>query len=91
MRNMTMTIEDNILKKSKKIAFEKNTTVSALVRVYLEHLALRKDNATETVISELEANFSDKNVCIGKKNWRREELYGCGYRKPHHRPLAYEK
>ena len=72
----------NLVKEAKKIAIEKNTTVSALVRAYLEHLAVRKDKAMETVISELEADFSDKNVCIGKKNWRREELYGRGYRKP---------
>ena len=75
MCNMTMTIDDDILKKAKKIAIEKNTTVSALVRAYLEHLAVRKDKAMETVILELEADFSDKNVCIGRKNWRRAELY----------------
>ena len=50
MCNMTMTIDDDILKKAKKIAIEKNTTVSALVRAYLEHLALRKDKAIETLI-----------------------------------------
>lgn len=75
MCNMTMTIDDNILKKAKKIAIEKNTTISALVRAYLEHLAIRKDKAIETVISELQVDFSDKNVCIGRKNWRREELH----------------
>lgn len=91
MCNMTMTIDDDILKKAKKIAIEKNTTVSALVRAYLEHLALRKDRAMETVISELEADFSDKNVCIGRKNWRREELYGRGYSVARHRPQAYER
>ena len=81
MCNMTMTIDDDILKKAKKIAIEKNTTVSALVRLYLEHLALKKDKAVETIISELETDFSDKSVCVGRKKISREELYGRGYRK----------
>lgn len=75
MCNMTMTIDDDVLKKAKKIAIDKNTTVSALVRTYLEQLALKKDKTVETIISELEADFSDKSVCVGQKKWSREELY----------------
>ncbi|VAW13681.1 hypothetical protein MNBD_BACTEROID05-1243 [hydrothermal vent metagenome] len=75
MPNMTMTIDADILKKAKKIAIEKNTTISKLVRTYLENLAARKDQAMEMIIGELKDSFSDKSVCVGSKKWSREDLH----------------
>ena len=75
MTNMTMTIDTDVLKKAKKIAIEKDTTVSALVRAYLEHLADKKEQATEIIISELKDYFSSGNIIIGKKNWKREDIH----------------
>lgn len=41
MVNVTMTLDDDIIKKGKKIAVEKNTTLTGINRDYLTRLAKR--------------------------------------------------
>lgn len=75
MPNMTMTIDERVLKKARKLAVEKNTTLSAMVRTYLQNLTTRVDEEKETVISELKRAFDIRGVVVGQRYWRRENLH----------------
>jgi len=75
MTNMTMTIDDNILKNARKYAIEKNTTVSSLVRVFLEQLAIKEQSKKERIIKRLNKCFNTSSIVVGKKNWSRAALH----------------
>ncbi|RKX88240.1 MAG: hypothetical protein DRP58_00995 [Spirochaetes bacterium] len=75
MSNITMTIDDTVIKKVKKIAIEKNTTLTGLVRDYLTGVAKREDLRTEEIISQLSKIMNSANMEIGKITWTRDELH----------------
>ena len=75
MSNITMTIDEHLLKRVRKLAVEKNTTLTALIRSFLENMAERQKIKKEEVILKLKASFDNKKVKVGKINWRREDLY----------------
>ena len=68
-----MAIDEETLKKTRKVAVEKNTTLSELVRKYLEGLAAQEDQSKENAILELKRIFSDKTVVVGRRRWKREQ------------------
>ncbi len=45
MKNITLAIEEDVLREARKIAAERETTVIALVREYLGNLACQKANS----------------------------------------------
>ena len=75
MPNMTMTIEDDLLKKARKYAVETDTTVTGLVRGFLQGVADRHDQANETAIAELKRIFDEGGAVVGKRTWTREDLH----------------
>ncbi len=75
MSNITLSIEDDILKKVRKLAVEKNTSLTSLVRNTLRQLAAREDLKTEEIISQLKESFDSGNMEIGDKKWTREDLH----------------
>lgn len=75
MPNLTMTIDAKTLKKARKVAVEQDTTVTALVRQYLERLAAKEDMTTEGVAEELKRCFDTSSFEIGKRTWTREQLH----------------
>lgn len=75
MPNLTMSIEEDVLKKARRLAVEKNTSVSALVREFLKRLAAKEEQSTEAVIAELRKCFNTSGVVIGPRAWRREDLH----------------
>ncbi|MBD3374297.1 hypothetical protein GF406_04610 [candidate division KSB1 bacterium] len=74
-RNITMAIEEKLLKKSKKIALEKNTTVTGLIRDYLTQLTEKEELRKRWIVKELEELFDRSKAQVGKKNWTRDDLY----------------
>lgn len=75
MANVTMTLDDEIIKKVKKIAVEKNTTLTGIIRDYLTRLAKREDQRTEEIIKELSAIMNSGEIKIGRITWNRDELH----------------
>lgn len=70
-----MTIDQKTLKQARKLALEKHTTLTAMVRKYLESLVVREELHKEEVIRKLEICFNNKRIRVGPRNWRREDLY----------------
>jgi hypothetical protein len=75
--NITLSLDDKLVKEVRKIAVERDTTLTGLVRGYLERLATenaaggRKRREREA----LERGFEQFSVKLGKRNWKREDLY----------------
>ena len=75
--NITLTLDDNLVKKARRIALERDTTLAGMVRDYLESLAAedaafgRKHRQQEA----LERTFKRFRLRIGKRTWKREDLY----------------
>jgi hypothetical protein len=75
--NITLSLDDKLVKEVRKIAVERDTTLTGLVRAHLEELAAeyartgRKRREREAV----ERTFEQYQFHIGKKTWKREDLY----------------
>ena len=75
--NLTLSLEDELIKKVRKIAVERDTTLTGLVRDYLEKLAA-EDTASGRRRREreaLERSFEGFQFKVGKRTWKRADLY----------------
>ncbi len=73
-QNITLSVDKEILKKSKIIAAKKDMSVSKMLGDILKELADREDKylaAQKKAIKNLESGFN----LGGEKTWSREELY----------------
>ncbi len=70
-----MSLDETVLKKVRKVAINKNTTLTGLVREYLTRLAAREDQRAEEIIEELKASMDSSGVIIGRKTWTRDDLH----------------
>ena len=73
--NITLSVDDRVVRTVRKIAIYKNTTLTAMVRSYLESLAERDDLAREQAVAKLEDSFRRLSRPMGKREWTREDLY----------------
>jgi hypothetical protein len=77
--NVTLSLDDKLVKDIKKLAVDRDTTLTGLVREYLEKLAA--ENATSgrkrREMEALERSFkqSHRKLDYGKRTWKREDLY----------------
>jgi len=75
MPNITLSVDDEIIKKVRKIAIEKNTTLTAMVRDYLSSVAVRNAQEKNEAIKELRKSFKTISRDMGRRKWTREALY----------------
>jgi len=75
--NITLSIDEKLLKSVRKIAVERDTTLTGLVRAHLEHLAAEHaaSGRSRREREALEQSFSQFQFRVGKKTWKREDLY----------------
>ena len=78
--NVTLTLDDKLVKEIRKIAVERDTTLAGLVRAYLQDLAAQHAN-TDKVRRDQERfmEISERlSIPMGKRTWKREDLYERG-------------
>ena len=75
MTNLTMSIDEKILRKARKRAIDKDVSLTSLVRQFLLKLAAEEDLQREAVASELIKAFEAAEVVVGPRRWTREELH----------------
>jgi len=75
--NITLSLEDDLVKEVRKIAVERDTTLTGLVRAHLQELAAEhaKSGRKRRELEALEESFKLLRVKIGKRTWKREDLY----------------
>ena len=74
-KNITMAIDEHLLKRARKAASAKNKSLNALIRNYLQQLATTEENNKNKAIKELGTLLNSSKAIVGEKTWRRDELY----------------
>ena len=75
--NVTLSLDDDLVKRVRKIAVERDTTLTGMVRDYLQTVAA--EDATSgrrrREREALERSFERYQFKIGKRTWKRADLY----------------
>ena len=75
MANLTLTIDDTVLRRARIRALEQHTSVNAVVREFLETYA-GVDERVDAMASFLNlADRSDSGSASSGRSWRREDIY----------------
>jgi predicted transcriptional regulator len=75
--NITLSLPDELVKRVRKIAVDRDTTLTGLVREYLNELA-RQEAAAGRKRREREAldrSFEQFQYRVGNRTWKREDLH----------------
>jgi hypothetical protein len=74
MKNVTIAIDEALLREARKVAAERSTTLNALIREYLEQLTERESRARSARrrITEL---CRRSTAVVGERTWTRDELH----------------
>jgi hypothetical protein len=76
MANLTITVDDNTLKRARMRALEEDTSVNAVLREYLEEYAGNRREQIEAAKRILASSRdSASRSGPGGRRWTREELY----------------
>ena len=74
MANLTITIDEEVLKKARMRALEEGTSVNALVREYLESYTGVRPNH-EAIITEIVHLSKKSRSRRGSARWNRDDLH----------------
>lgn len=74
MANITLKIDEELLKKARRLALKKKTTINAVVRKGIEEF-VSGDLSREAAVTGLEAFFLQSKAKVGAKTWTRDELH----------------
>ena len=75
--NITLSLPEDLVKKIRKIAVDRDTTLTSLVREYLMEIA-RLDSGVGRKRREreaLERGFQQFQFNVGKRTWKRQDLH----------------
>ncbi len=75
MPNVTMSIDEDLLKKAKKIAIDQDTTISELFRSYLDELARTDAIRREYTADALDRLFEKSTASSQGATWTRDSLH----------------
>ena len=75
---ITLSLDDALVKKVRKIALERDTTLTGTVRDYLERLAEESASSgrRKRELEALEQTFDRFRFRVGKRTSKRADLYG---------------
>ena len=73
--NLTLSIDDDLLREARKTAVEIDTTVNSLVREYLREFVRKKAEEKELFLREWEQLMDANPVNMTEKSWSRDELH----------------
>jgi Family of unknown function (DUF6364) len=75
--NITLSLNEELVKEVRKIAVERDTTLTGLVREYLQKLAAENPQGDhrKRKLEALERSFKTIKLNIGNRTWKREDLY----------------
>lgn len=75
MSNITLSVDDEVIRKVRKIAIDKNTTLTQMVRDFLTSVTTRGAAQRMRAVRRLETSFEEFSRDMGKRDWSREELH----------------
>jgi hypothetical protein len=75
MATVTMSIDDALLKRARKIAVERDSTLSEMYRVFLDELVKQEDVRRSFMARELDLLFRQSQASSGGRTWSKDELH----------------
>ncbi len=78
MANITLAIDEATVKKVRKLALERDTTLSAMVREFLERTAAEEDASHQQAVALLRDRLTRHRIRLGRVRWTRDELHERG-------------
>jgi hypothetical protein len=75
MPNITLSVDDEIIKKVRKIAIDKNTTLTAMVRQFLTSVAAMDAQEKNDAVKRLRKSFINLSCDMSRRSWTREDLH----------------
>lgn len=73
-QNLTLVVDEELLRAARKIALDQHTSVARLVREYLASV-VQESSRRRLARARLEAAFDNGVVEIGDRTWTRDELH----------------
>ena len=75
--NITLSLDDDLVREVRKIAVERDTTLTGLVRAHLQELAAEhaKSGRKRRELEALERSFKELHINVGKITWKRQDLH----------------
>jgi predicted transcriptional regulator len=75
--NVTLTLDDDLVKRVRKIAVDRDTTLTGLIRDYLEKVSAEDAGSgrRRREREKLERSFERFRFKVGKRTWKRADLY----------------
>lgn len=75
--NITLSLSEKVVKEARKIAVERDTTLTGLVREYLEKLVAEaaKTGRRRREQEALKRSFEKYQFNMGQRTWKRADLY----------------
>ena len=75
--DITLSLDDELVKKARKIAVERHNTLTGIVRDYLQQLAAEDAASGRRCLEReaLERTFESFRFNVGKRIWKRADLY----------------
>jgi Post-segregation antitoxin CcdA len=74
MKNITLSIDEDVLRDARRIAAERSTTVNAIVRAHLADL-VRQKKRTRDAMKRMRELAEQGGMEVGEKSWTRDDLH----------------
>lgn len=74
-KNLTLTIDADLLKAARRLALERDTSVNELVRNYLAEMVQQDDRHRQAAADGLMRMFANSPFRKGDAAWTRDDLY----------------
>ena len=71
--NVTLSIDDEVLARARKLASQRGTSVNQMIRDYLEEIA--SGLSSEEILRELNLLWKEGSGNSGGEGWTRDELH----------------
>jgi len=75
MTNITLRVDDEVIRKVRKIAVDKRTTLTKMVREFLGSVAARDEVTKQQALRGLENSFAKLSRNMGTHGWIQEDLH----------------
>jgi predicted transcriptional regulator len=74
MANITLKVDDKLLKKARDLANKRKTSINAIIRQKIAEFA-ESDMSRTAAVNGLESFYRKSRARLGKKRWIRDELH----------------
>jgi hypothetical protein len=73
-KNLTLTIDEDLLRAARKVALDRNTSVNQMVREYLA-ATVRESGRQFAAVAKLDELFRTTRAQVGAITWTRDDLH----------------